>query len=469
MGGGDHAVRPMLPLGAQLSNISSAVPALKSFGPKAMIAQQGDWSRLMTEAHNFRVAVCDSSLTSGDYFEDIASFVKLFTPLEKDSLTLLKDHRTQAIFIECHIQASKIVDLGTTDVPLDADSSPDYRANRDVVADHAAFEQMRNDALEGRRFSNIVAEFIEGDAEPLKIIGGQHRYEAIREAVEQNIDIEHGVKVYLQLDNEQRLDVQIISNTNISVSKELLDRMYETLAGAELREWCQKCGLLEKKQDFADKPGRGNPITVKEARSFICNYYLGKAILDTEFSIRDTTPQLVDAGKRDPKIWKEAKQNNPDLWDDKDLQAAGRAFAQLRTSQLEAFLDKKTGKYSGPADYRHKAKNLALLAGWAFVAGCLSKNPQRLKRHFALPETGKSKDPLRADLLANGRHSTDPANYRGLGYRSDPKERGRFAELFWLQAEKGSGITKSGVELAIQEYEAKQAKLRAKAMREKLE
>ena len=422
----------------------------------------------MTEADAFHVGVCESGVDLDDYFEDIASFVELFDPLEKDSLTLLKDHRTQAVFVECHILASKIVSLGTTDVPLDADASADYRANRDVVADHSAFEQMRSDALEGRRFSNIVAEFVEGETRPLKIIGGQHRYEAIKEAQDEGVDIEHGVKVYIQLDNEQRLDVQIISNTNISVSKELLDRMYETLAGAELRDWCQKCILLEKKQDFADKPGRGNPITVKEARSFICNYYLGKAVPDSDFSTRDTTPQLVNSGKRDPKIWKETKQSNPDLWSDKKLQAAGKAFAALRTAQMDSFLDSKTGKYFGPADFRHKAKNLALLAGWAFVAGCLSENQTRLKRHYALAEKGKSKDPLRADLLANGRHATDPANYRGLGYRSDPKERGRFAELFWLQVEKGAGITKHGIELAIQEYEAKHANLRAKAMREKL-
>lgn len=422
----------------------------------------------MTQSADYKVLVCEDGLDIDDFEEDISRFVELFAPLEKDSLTVLRDHRTQAVFLECHIRASKITSLGTTDVPLDAEASADYRANRDVVADHAAFEQMRSDAVEGRRFSNIVAEFVEGETLPLKIIGGQHRFEAIKEAQEENVDIEHGVKVYFQLDNEQRLDVQIISNTNISVSKELLDRMYETLAGAELRDWCQKCGLLEKKQDFADKTGRGNPITVKEARSFICNYYLGKSVPSSEFASRDTTPQLVVSGKRDPKIWKDTKQNNPDLWNDKKLQAAGKSFAKLRAAQTTAFLDEKSGKFSGPADYRHKAQNLALLAGWAFVAGCLHDNTTRLKRHFALAEKGKSKDPLRADLLGNGRHSTDPPNYRGLGYRSDPKERGRFAELFWLQAEKGSGITKSSVELAIQEYEAKQANLRAKAMREKL-
>ena len=422
----------------------------------------------MPSSQGFSVAFCENDIDPDEFAEDIANFVSLFSPLEKGNLTLLRDHRTKAVFIECHILASKITDFGTTDVPLDTEASAEYRANRDLVADHAAFEQMRNDAMEGRRFSNIVAEFIDGDDHPLKIIGGQHRYMAIQEARQENVDIEHGVKVYFQLDNEQRLDVQIISNTNISVSKELLDRMYETLAGAELRDWCQKCGLLEEGQDFADKPGRSNPITVKEARSFICNFYLGLAVNPTEFASRDTTPQLVEAGKRDPKIWRDTKQNNPGLWKDKKLQAAGKAFASLRTAQMEAFFDKKTSRYFGPADFRHKAKNLALLAGWAFIAGCLSGNPARLKRHYALAEKGKSKDPLRADLLANGRHSTDPANYRGLGYRSDPKERGRFAELFWIQAEKGMGITKNTIELAIQEYEAKQANLRAKEMREKL-
>lgn len=422
----------------------------------------------MTETDVFHVAVCETSVDLEDYSDDIARFVELFEPLEKNSLTVLKDNRTQAVFIECHLPAEKITSLGTTDVPLDAEASADYRANRDLVSDHAAFEQMCSDALEGRRFSNIVAEFVDEETHPLKVIGGQHRFEAIKEAQVEGVNTEHGVKVYLQLDNEQRLDVQIISNTNISVSKELLDRMYETLAGAELREWCQKCGLLEKKQDFADKPGRSNPITVKEARSFICNYYLGRAVPSNEFTSRDTTPQLVEAGKRDPKLWKEAKKSNPEMWSDKKLQEAGKSFAALRAAQMNAFLDEKTGKFKGAADHRHKAKNLALLAGWAFVAGSLSDNPTRLKRHYLLAEKGKSKDPLRADLLANGRHATDPANYRGLGYRSDPKERGRFAQLFWLQAEKGNGITKGGIELAIQEYEAKQATLRAKAMREKL-
>lgn len=419
------------------------------------------------ESTGFKVAVFEADLDWEEYSSDIEAFANLVEPLERFNLTILRYGRTQAIFTECHIPADKLIEYGTTDVPLDAEGSADYRANRDLVTDHASYEQMCTDAYEARRFSNIVAEYDAGD-NSLKIIGGQHRFKAIEEGLAEGVSTEHGVKVYFQLDNEQRLDVQIISNTNISVSKELLDRMYETIAGAELREWAQECGLLEVDQDFADKPGRTNPHTVKECRTFIVNYFLGSSIKDTEFENVDTTPQLVESGKREPKLWAEVKRKNPDLWSDEGLKSAGAAFAKLRTNQIRAFYDVKTKKYKGAPDARHKAKNLALLAGWAFVSGCLKDNKTRLARHFSLAESGKTKDPLRAEILASGRHATDPANYRGLGMRTDAKERGRFAELFWLQAEKGQGISKPTVDLAIQTYEAKQATLRTKAMREKL-
>jgi len=46
---------------------------------------------------------------------------------------------------------------------------------------------------------------------PIKVIGGQHRFEAIRFALENSADVLHGVKVYFALDMPQRLDVQLIS------------------------------------------------------------------------------------------------------------------------------------------------------------------------------------------------------------------------------------------------------------------
>ena len=278
---------------------------------------------------------------------------------------------------------------------------------------------------------------------------------------------EHGVKVYFQLEVVQRLDVQVISNTNISVSKDLLDRMYETVQGSELRDWCQSCGLLKPGSDFTDRAGRSKPISVKEARTFIVNYFRGREAAAIEFNEQDTTPIIVKHGEKNPEPWRNVKANYPNLWQDEGLMRAGREFARLIQSQLAAFTD-KNGKLIGKADARNKASNAALQAGWAFVAGYLEGNPVRLQRHFDLADKRTSHGPLRPDLLANGRHASDPENYRGLGFRTDNKERGRFAELFFMQAEKGSGITKGLVDAAIQQYEAKQAALRAKELKDRV-
>lgn len=61
--------------------------------------------------------------------------------------------------------------------------------------------------------------------------------------------------------------------------------------------------------------------------------------------------------------------------------------------------------------------------------------------------------------MAKAKHKSDPVNYRGLGSRTDVKERGRLVELFYLQAEKGAGITKPLIDLALTKYFAKQANL----------
>jgi hypothetical protein len=92
------------------------------------------------------------------------------------------------------------------------------------------------------------------------------------------------------------------------------------------------------------------------------------------------------------------------------------------------------------------------------VAGLLRHNPTRLKRHFGL-RSSTGKDPLNAAALAKGRHKTDAQNYRGLGYRTDPRERGRFVELFFLQSEDGKGITPSAIDIAIKQYHVKQGQL----------
>jgi hypothetical protein len=391
---------------------------------------------------------------------DISSIIDDFTstciPLEQEAIYLLLDARTNARYCECHIKASKLIELSTIDVPLDPDEQPDYRANREVVEDAVAYQTMIDDAKQSRSFSNIVAEFTRSFQEelPIKIIGGQHRYYAIREALENGIDQYHGIKAYFDLTPDQRLDVQLISNTNIAVSTDLFDRIHETLSGPHLRQWCQDIGLLELGEDFADKRQRGSQITVKAARTFIVNYYTGQNLANKEFDRSDTTPVICKSGVPDSD-WDRVKAKHPDWWSDKGLRRAGKEFAELIQSQRAAFKS-QAGKVT--IDSVEKASNFAILSAWAFTAGILTSNTKRLERHYELKKQ-KSRDPLNAQALARGRHKTDPENYRGLGYRTDAKERGRFVELFYHQAEKGDGIDKSAVDIAIKKYHAKRAVL----------
>ena len=73
-----------------------------------------------------------------------------------------------------------------------------------------------------------------------------------------------------------------------------------------------------------------------------------------------------------------------------------------------------------------------------------------------------------SEMCIRDRHKTDPDNYRGLGTRMDAKERGRLAELFFFQAEKGSGITKELADAAIARFYAKQAMLEAREAESKV-
>jgi hypothetical protein len=385
-------------------------------------------------------------------------------PLEsgKGLLTLV-DRRTSARYCECHIKASTLSSLATVDVPLDPDSQDQYRANREILTDDPGFRRMQEDAKKGRSFSNIVAEYTKDfdGTHPIKIVGGQHRCKAIQGALLEGVDEYHGVKVYFGLDKTQRLDVQLISNTNIAVSRDLFDRLQETFVGPQLREWCQKVGLLPLGKDFADHYKRGGLISVRMAKTFITNYIAGKGVSLDKFPTTNTTPVICPTGEHDPD-WEVLKTNTQGLWTDPRLQKAGREFALLAVAQHAFF---KRGKTRAKADYPQKAYNLAVFSAWPYVAGLLHANETRLKRHFAL-RNAVGKDPLNAAALTDGRHKTDPDNYRGLGYRTDPRERGRFVELFYIQAEDGKGITPKSIRIAISDYHPKQAHLEAVKERE---
>jgi hypothetical protein len=405
--------------------------------------------------------VQDHKLTNAQIKGLLQEFADESQPLEtQEQLIELTDSRTGARYCECHVKGNKIVELGTTDVPLDPEEQADYRANREIVVNDVAFQRMREDARQKRSFSNIVTEYTQefDSKHPLKIIGGQHRFQAIREALEAGVNEYHGVKVYFALDIKQRLDVQLISNTNIDTSGDLIDRLQETGQGPQLRNWCQAVGLLEAGEDFADSFERGGPISVRMARTFITNYFEGIKVDARKFATTDTTPVVCPSGRSDPQ-WDALKAKNPNLWSDPSLIDAAKEFSALIQAQREAFKrTKKNDKKKSKPDFPEKARNMAVLSAWAYVAGMLRSNPTRLKRHFDL-RTTVGKDPLNASELAKGRHKSDAPNYRGLGYRTDPRERARFVELFYYQAEKGNGITPSGIEIAIGKYEVKKAQL----------
>ncbi len=169
------------------------------------------------------------------------------------------------------------------------------------------------------------------------------------------------------------------------------------------------------------------------ARTFITNYFKGMTIDTKKFDLTDTTPVVCSSGGPDPE-WEKLKSDNPKLWSNAALLDAAKEFAALVKAQREAF--QSAGKPKPKPDYPEKAYNVAVMSAWASIAGMLHANPTRLKRHFELRKIA-GKDPLNAAALAKGRHKTDADNYRGLGYRTDPRERGRFVELFNLQAEDG--------------------------------
>jgi hypothetical protein len=412
-------------------------------------------------ARNGAVTAKAATDSSDRATELLKEFVNECHPLENEHrLLLLVDERTGARYCECHILGSQIMALGTTDVPLDPEEQPEYKANRDIEEGSVVFQKMKEDAKQKRSFSNIVAEWKKDSTDiksPLQVIGGQHRFEAIRYAVDADVDVYHGVKVYFALDMQQRLDVQLISNTNIDVSGDLIDRLRETAKGANLRNWCHSVGLLEKGHDFTDSYLRGGPISVRMATTFITNYFNGRAIDAKNFANVETTPMVYKPGGSD-ELWEETKKKNPKLWTDDGLNTAAKEFAALIAAQRAAFKDGRRSGQRVKADYPEKAMNLAILSAWAYVAGVLHNNTVRLKRHFDL-KNARGHDPLNAAQLATGKHWTDPPNYRGLGYRYDPQERGRFAELFFIQADDGKGITKSSINIAIKQYHAKQAQL----------
>ena len=340
-------------------------------------------------------------------------------------LIILKDEKTDAFYTECHISAKDLISLGDKDAVIDPDYQEDFRANRELQPSNTDFHTMQNDAKKGRQFSDLVIDYnTEYRPEiPLKVLGGQHRIEAVKDALKLGMNRFHGIRVYFNLNKEQRVEIAIISNTNINVSPDLRDRLEEQKLDppSKLRNWCHNIGILEKDKDFGDRKTQKEFIpTVRMMRTFIVNFYSGKSYKG-EFDNEPITPSIAKAGGMDKEYLKVFNKIKGNFMGEKDLTDAGKMFVRLHETQIK----------NSTEDFKLKAQNLALIASWAFATGILQRDKQRLKKLYELPELSGNDDPLNASAMTKARHNKlDSDTYRGLGTRTDTKERGRLLQLF---------------------------------------
>ena len=186
----------------------------------------------------------------------LQAFLKQFSPYEIQrgaKLCIYFDKRSGAFYILCHLTGSILAQYSDINATLNNDEEEDiYKLNREITTDQSAYKEMEKDAGAGRSFEDIVLEFDRSykPTKPLKVYGGQHRIEAISKTEKTSGGTIHGVRVYFNLSKEQKVEIAMVNNTAIAVPNDLIDRMREQLLGSELRDWCQKVGLLSNGQDF---------------------------------------------------------------------------------------------------------------------------------------------------------------------------------------------------------------------------
>jgi len=398
--------------------------------------------------------------------EKLQRFFERFEPVEQSTglpIRLWFDACSKAFYFLCHLDGKTIAGHADVEAVLDPQESEEYKLNRGLYLDKYAYLIMERDAKRGRSFEDIVVEFDESyrPKEPLKVFGGQHRVQAIKEAMKDHGGVAHGLRVYLGLTSEQKVEIATISNTSIVVSNDVLDRMQEDLLGGDLREWCQRVGLLEEGQNFADKRSSEGIPTVRVARTFLVNFYAAKDASDDE----GYEPHVCKSGVEvDSEYlrWRDSID-----WSHPALEEAGRQFAQMHHRQRERVLSREEDRY---LEFAIKAIHPSVVAAWASAAGLFQRNPEVLQNHYALSEIDDG-DPLNASALSKARLKlVDPDTYRGLGARISPKEVGRMLEVFLLQAKaaKRRGITKRLANIAIKSYVAKRATREAEKAKKRL-
>lgn len=396
----------------------------------------------------------------------------IFEKNEDIPLLILQDKKSGAYYCECHMYAKELLKLSDPDATIDYELQEEFRANRELEPDNIYFLQMVEDAELGRQFSDLVIEYSikYKKGRPLKILGGQHRNEAIKRALKKKVNELHGIKIYFDLDRDQIAEIMRISNTNINVSADLRDRIEEhrLVPVGMLRNFCYETGLMNDGEDFGDKRRYEEEFTptVRMMRSFIVNFFKGReyeGIIDNDAYV----PYLCKSGRKiDEQYFKYFKKfRSKGKFDNESLIEAGKKFAVLHDSQYKSAEELDT---SAKKEYKIKAFNLSIISSWAFAAGVLQKDPRRLEKLYSLPDLSKKHDPLNALAMSKARHKTDPDTYRGLGTRTGQKERGRLLQLFlnYSKSEK-PGITEQMCNAAIEIYTANKASKIAEEKRRK--
>lgn len=386
----------------------------------------------------------------------LKSFVETFALYEIENgskITLYLDQQSDSYYVMCHLKGKILSDSCDTEATLDTDEEDElYKFNREITEDQVAYKVMEGDALKGRSFEDLVLEYdtTYRPKKPLKVYGGQHRLRAISKAKLVQGDIVHGTRVYFALSREQKVEIATVNNTSIAVPNDLLDRMREQLIGSELREWCQRAGLLERNEDFADRRSPDVP-TVRLARTLVVNYHMGKKALDIQ---NFHQPILCKSGGIDEQYVGVRKLID---WNDTDMLEMGKQFARLHKKQRKTVLDRDK---DSNAEFARKALSLAVVASWGYAAGLFQRNVNYLQNLYSIPDSViEPNDPLNAKALSQARwKGFDPDTYRGLGTRSDAKELGRMLEVFLVLVSRSKEtITKKLADAAIQSYEAKRA------------
>lgn len=387
-------------------------------------------------------------------------FLKKFRTLEGDNgmpSLLLFDRKAEAFYLICHLDSNAIVSNSDLDAVLDPHESEDYKFNRNIYTDTYAYSRMEEDALKRRSFEDMVVEYdlsYRSD-NPLKVFGGQHRIQAIKEAFNKRVITYHGIRVYFCLDTDQKLDIARANNTAITITNELLDRMQEDGLGPDLRNWSQKVGILNEGQNFADKRNPEGVPTVRTVRTLLVNFYCGKDSKDSDFH----TPKVCSSGTGLDEDYRNLRDKID--WNDRALIEMGRQFAKLHKIQRERVLNRSKDKY---IEFANKAIHPCVTAAWAYATGLFQHDSTALKRHYSLvdlEEVDLEIDTLNARALLDARlKGVDPDTYRGLGARINDVELGRMFEVFLLQATKASqpGINLKLANTAIKSYQAKKAK-----------